>query len=249
MQHFSSDLWTVITSYAVAVVGWLIGLSCAARARGEATRRAGVGWTALGAVAIGGVGTWLVHFVAMLGFAVPGAVIKFDVPLTALSAAVAVGLVGAGLSLVAVGRPGRGGLVAAGVLAGAGVAGTHYLGMSAISFQGGISYDPALVAASAAVAVVAATAAFWSALAVRTTAASVSAGLVVAAAVVGMHHTGMAAVTVTGDADQAPAAPEGATAFDLVFPVFLISGLVVAVLLWVLFSSADDPFSDRAGTA
>ncbi|GGP86691.1 MHYT domain-containing protein [Saccharothrix coeruleofusca] len=244
MEHFSFDLWTVITAYAVAVVGSLIGLSCMARARAEVTRRARGRWTALGALAIGGVGIWLMHFVAMLGFAVPGATIKFDVLVTALSAVVAIGVVGLGLSLVTLLRFSGLRLVAAGVLAGVGVAGMHYLGMSAISLKGEISYDPALVGASVAIAVVAATAAFWFTLVVKTPVAGVLAGLVMGLAVTGMHYTGMAAITVTGDADLST--PTGSSAFDLVFPVFLIGGLVVAVLLWMLFSTADDPFTETA---
>jgi NO-binding membrane sensor protein with MHYT domain len=135
-------------------------------------------------------------------------------------------------------------LVGAGVLSGLGVAGMHYMGMSAIRFQGELSYDTPLVLLSCVIAVVAATAAFWFTLVVKTTVARVAAGLVMGAAVTGMHFTGMAAVNVEPDAKIAP--PVGTDVFDLVFPVFIIGGLVVAVLLWTLFTSENDSLAEPA---
>lgn len=247
MQHFSSGPWTLVLAYGVSVIGSLIGLSCMARARSEPTRRAKVLWTALGALAIGGIAIWLMHFIAMLGFDVPGATIKYSAPLTALSALVAVGVVGAGLSLVTLVRFTRMRLLVAGTLAGVGVAGMHYLGMSAIRFKGEISYDPTLVAASVLIAIAAATAAFWFTLVVKTPTARVVAGLVMGVAVTGMHYTGMAAVHVTSDATFP--APQGTAVFDLVFPIFVISGLVVGALLWMLFTSGNDGLGEPAESA
>lgn len=243
-QHFSAGLSTLVIAYVVAVIGSLIGLACMARARAERHRAARVRWTVLGAFAIGGIAIWLMHFIAMLGFEIPDATIKYSAPLTALSAVVAIGVVGAGLSLVTLVRFTRMRLVLAGFLTGLGVAGMHYLGMSAIRFKGEISYDPALVAASGVVAIVAATAAFWFTLVVRTPAAGVAAGLTMGVAVTGMHYTGMAAVRVTHH--EKMVAPDGTTVFDLVFPVFVISGLVVAALLWVLFTTGDEAVGEPA---
>lgn len=237
MQHFSSGAWTLVLAYAISVIGSLIGLTCMARARRETAQRAKVLWTVLGAFAIGGIGIWLMHFIAMLGFDIPGATVKFSAPLTALSALVAVVVVGIGLSLVTLVRFTRMRLIIAGVLAGVGVAGMHYLGMSAIRFKGTIAYDQTLVVLSVVIAVAAATAAFWFTLVVKTTAASVVAGLVMGVAVTGMHYTGMAAVHVVSDASVQVV--QGTAVFDLVFPVFVISGLVVGALLWVLFTSAN----------
>jgi NO-binding membrane sensor protein with MHYT domain len=242
MQHFSDGLSTLVLAYVVSVVGSLIGLACMARAQAEPSRAAKARWTVFGAFAIGGVGIWLMHFIAMLGFDVPGVVVKYSVPLTALSAAVAIAVVGAGLSLVTLVRFTRMRLLIAGLLAGLGVAGMHYLGMSAIRFRGGISYAPALVALSVLIAVVAATAAFWFTLVVKTALARIAAGLIMGVAVTGMHYTGMAAVRV--DVDPTIAAPLGTSAFDLVFPVFVTSALVVAALLWLLFTSDDDALGE-----
>ncbi|MER5264771.1 MHYT domain-containing protein [Actinosynnema sp. NPDC002837] len=242
MQHFSDGLSTLVLAYVVSVIGSLIGLACMARAQAEPGRAAKARWTVFGAFAIGGVAIWLMHFIAMLGFDVPGAAIKYSVPLTALSAVVAIGVVGAGLSLVTLVRFTRMRLLVAGALAGLGVAGMHYLGMSAIRFRGEISYDRPLVALSFLIAVVAATAAFWFTLVVRTASARVAAGLTMGVAVTGMHYTGMAAVNV--DVDPGMAAPQGTSAFDLVFPVFVTSALVVAALLWMLFTADEDALGE-----
>ncbi|MFD1151440.1 MHYT domain-containing protein [Saccharothrix hoggarensis] len=244
MQHFSAGLSTLVLAYVVSVIGSLIGLACMARARAEPVRRAKVRWTVLGAISIGGVAIWLMHFIAMLGFDVPGAAIKYSAPLTALSAVVAIGVVGLGLSLVTLVRFTRTRLLVAGALAGLGVAGMHYLGMSAIRFKGELSYDTTLVVLSCVIAVVAATAAFWFTLVVKTTAARFAAGLIMGVAVTGMHYTGMAAVRV--DVDPLVVAPSGTTVFDLVFPVFVTSALVVAVLLWMLFTADDEALGEPA---
>jgi NO-binding membrane sensor protein with MHYT domain len=244
MEHFSSGLWTPLLAYAISVIGSLIGLSCMSRARGEVERKSKLLWTGFGALAIGGVAIWLMHFIAMLGFDVTTGVVKYSAPLTALSALIAVGAVGVGLSMVTLWRVTGTRLVGAGVLSGLGVAGMHYMGMSAIRFQGELSYDQVLVALSCLIAVVAATAAFWFTLVVKTAFARVAAGLVMGAAVTGMHFTGMAAVSV--DFDAAIPSPVGTDVFDLVFPVFVIGGLIVAILLWTLFTSENDPLGDSA---
>jgi NO-binding membrane sensor protein with MHYT domain len=121
----------------------------------------------------------------------------------------------------------------------------HYMGMSAIRFQGELTYNTPLVALSVVIAIVASTAAFWFTLVVKTTVARVAAGLVMGVAVTGMHYTGMAAVSVEPDATIP--SPVGTDVFDLVFPVFIIGGLVVAILLWTLFTAENDPLGEPTG--
>ncbi|PSL53526.1 NO-binding membrane sensor protein with MHYT domain [Saccharothrix carnea] len=244
LQHFSDGLSTLVLAYIVSVIGSLIGLACMARAQGEPIRATKARWTVFGAFAIGGVAIWLMHFIAMLGFDIPGAAVKYSVPLTALSAVVAIGVVGLGLSLVTLVRFTRMRLLVAGTLAGLGVAGMHYLGMSAIRFRGEITYDRTLVVLSCVIAVVAATAAFWFTLVVKTGVARVAAGLIMGVAVTGMHYTGMAAVRVTTDPTMV--SPQGTAVFDLVFPVFVTSALVVAALLWMLFTADDEVVGEAA---
>jgi NO-binding membrane sensor protein with MHYT domain len=241
MQDFSMGPWTLVLAFVTSFVGSLIGLSCMARARRERRRRHAVLWTACGAVAIGGVAIWLAHFIAMLGFAVADSQVRYSAWLTALSAMVAILVVGVGLSIVTLRRFTVPRLVCAGAVAGVGIAFMHYLGMAAIRFQGDISYAPLPVLLSVVIAVVAATAAFWFTVVVKATPARLAAGLVMAGAVAGVHYTGMAAVSVTMVPSQ-PASLD-TDAFDLVFPVFVTSGLVIAALLWALFTSVGPELS------
>lgn len=244
MQHFSSGLWVPMLAYGISVLGSLIGLACMARARTEVTQRAKILWTVLGSLAIGGVAIWLMHFIAMLGFDVTTGTVKYSASLTALSAVVAVGVVGIGLSMVTLMRVTIVRLVSAGTLAGLGVAGMHYMGMSAFLFQGSLSYNPFLVVLSCVIAIVAATVAFWFTLVIDSALATAAAGLLMGAAVTGMHYTGMAAVSVTTDPKMP--APYGTEVFDLVFPVFVSGVLAIAVLLWMLFMTENDSLGEPA---
>ena len=237
IQEFSMGVWTLAPACVAAFVGSLIGLCCVARARAERRRPAAKLWTAGGAVAIGGVGVWLMHLIAMLGFAVAGSQVRYSAPLTALSGLIAVAAVGSGLSFVTLRRFTVTRLLYAGVATGIGIAFAHYLGMAAIRFQGDIAYDPVLVALSLVIAVVAATATLWFTVVVRTTLTRLAACLVTSVAVTGMHYTGMAAVRVTVIPSRPP--PTDADAFGLMLPVFVSGGLVIAVLLWSLFTSVE----------
>ncbi|MEU8139350.1 MHYT domain-containing protein [Streptodolium elevatio] len=204
INQFDEGLLTPVAAYAISCVGAVLGLACTTRAHAAAAGWARRRWFALGAFAIGGTGIWATHFVAMLGFAVEGTPIRYDVPLTLASLAVAVVVVGAGLA-VAAHDTGRVALLAAGgAVTGIGVATMHYVGMAALRMRGHVSYDPATVAISVGVAIVAATLALYAALNIRTPGASLGAALAMGVAVGGMHYTGMTAVSVEVDAHNSP---------------------------------------------
>ena len=158
------------------------------------------------------------HFIAMLGFAIPGDTIRYNVPMTILSMLIAVIVVGIGVFIVGFSRgTGNGPLLLGGTIVGLGVASMHYLGMGAVRVQASLSYNSALVAASVIIAVIAGTAALWMALRLDSVWSTFIASLVAGVAVNGMHYTGMAAVQahtapglVVNTADTA-----GATAFLL----------------------------------
>ncbi|NMM92805.1 signal protein, partial [Rhodococcus sp. SRB_17] len=77
MHHFSMGLWLLGLAFVVSVVGSVVGLACT-RQSTETTRGATrMLWLLMGALSIGGVGIWLMHFIAMLGFAVPGSPIRY----------------------------------------------------------------------------------------------------------------------------------------------------------------------------
>ncbi|PKK12312.1 MAG: hypothetical protein BUE48_018215 [Thermomonospora sp. CIF 1] len=239
VQHFSFGILTPVLAYLMSCIGSFLGLLCAARGReGTAGKRAA--WLALGAVSIGGTGIWVVHFVAMLGFHVPGMEIRYDVPLTLAGALLAVAVVGAGLFIVSFGRMRPPALVTGGVTAGLGVAGMHYLGVRAMRLPGRISYDAAFVALSVVIAIVAATAALWFASRVAGTWATMGAAAGMGVAVSGMHYTGMAAVRV--HPDPALGRPSGAAAFDFLLPLIVgISVLAMLLLLIIGLAAGDEP--------
>lgn len=233
VHHFSYGLLTPTVAYLMSVIGSLLGLLCTARARGT-TGRSRASWLGLAALAIGGTGIWVMHFIAMLGFSIPGAEIRYDVPLTLLSCAVAIVVVAIGLFIVGFGGDRAPVVVTGGVVTGVGVASMHYMGMTAMNMAGDISYQPALVALSLVIALVAATAALWFALKVRGVLPTAGAALIMGVAVTGMHYTGMAAMRVRMHEHVHGAELGGARPVDFLLPLVGGVGAVATILLIII---------------
>ena len=237
VDNFSYGLLNPALGYAMSCVGGYLGLRCVTLAR-VYTGLARARWLCLAAVAIGAVGIWAMHFIAMLGFTVPGEPILYNVPLTAGSMLLAVAVVGAGLFIVGFGDGGWPRLLAGGVIIGVGVAAMHYMGMGAMSMPGSMSYSAPLVALSVLIAIVAGTAALWISTWIRGAAATVGAALVMGVAVTGMHYTGMAALQVDGGpmpsiavrAVSGATVVSGATAATFLIPVLLVISLATFLL-------------------
>jgi NO-binding membrane sensor protein with MHYT domain len=242
VHHFDMGLWLMVLAYAVSVTGSVVGLSCT-RFAVEAHGRQRLRWLAMASVAIGGVGIWLMHFIAMLGFAIPDGSVRYHLGWTIASAVLAIVAVFVGL--ITIGRSVKIlRLLLGGVITGSAVALMHYTGMWAMQIQGTIAYDRNLVIVSVAIAVVAATAALWFTLVLKSPVLRFVAGLVMGVAVTGMHYTGMAAVRVSVD-HNAPI-PQGLEVFSFLFPVFVIGLLalvvpITAVMLAPERSAADEP--------
>jgi NO-binding membrane sensor protein with MHYT domain len=165
----------------MSCMGAFIGLRCTARARpfqGVARLR----WLLLGGVSIGVTGVWLMHFIAMLGFTIPGETIHYNVPVTILSLLVAVVIVCVGLVIVGFSPNGYGPLLLGGLITGIGVAIMHYLGMAAMRMPGRITYNPGLLVLSIAIAIVAATAALWAAVRLQGIGPTLVASLIISVA-------------------------------------------------------------------
>ncbi|MEU0570754.1 MHYT domain-containing protein [Nonomuraea sp. NPDC005983] len=202
-------------------------------------------WLIGGAISIGGTGIWVMHFIAMMGFAVDGTPIKYNVPLTAASAVVAVVVVGTGLFLVSYGKGRVPALLGGGVLTGLGVASMHYLGMYAMNMSAHVAYDRLYVALSVVIAIVAATAALWFTLRVKKTIWITGAALVMGVAVSGMHYTGMAAMMVTVDPE--PGVVSGADALDFLVPLMTVISLItLTMLLMVILSPSEQELHEDA---
>ncbi|MGW2488506.1 MHYT domain-containing protein [Streptomyces sp. NPDC001606] len=238
LDHAAFGWLTPVLSYLMACTGAALGLRCTVRALAT-TGRARRNWQVTAASAIG-TGIWTMHFVAMLGFRVSGTDIRYDVPLTMLSLLVAMVVVCAGVFAVGRSRDRTRSLLLGGLTTGLGVASMHYLGMAAVRLHGDVSYDPVLVGLSVLIAVVAATAALWAGLNIKSPRAVTVASLVMGAAVSSMHYTGMFAVSVR--VHPSGTALPGATAMQFIFPlaVGLGSYLFITSAFVALSPSADE---------
>ncbi|GGL09545.1 hypothetical protein Sme01_00490 [Sphaerisporangium melleum] len=233
IDHFAQGIFTPLAAYVMSAIGSFLSLLLASRARGT-QGGARLRWLAGAALALGGTGIWVMHFVAMTGFRVPGTAITYDVPLTIVSALVAVVIVGVGLAMVSRSGERLPALLGAGLVTGLGVAAMHYLGMAAMHMAAVKHYDPLPVAASVVIAVVASTVALWFSLRVEGLLATTGAALIMGVAVTGMHYTGMFSLSVTLDRSKAAEALAGATAMSFLLPLLIGISLITLVLLLVV---------------
>lgn len=220
VNNFAYGALNPALSYVVSCVGCFLGLRCTTRARahqGAARAR----WLILAALSIGTTGIWVMHFIAMLGFAVPGESIRYNVPVTILSMVIAVLVVGIGTFIVGFSRAGNGPLLLGGTIIGIGVASMHYLGMAAVRVQASLSYNTGLVAASVIIAVIAGTAALWMALRLDSVWSTFIASLIAGVAVNGMHYTGMAAVRARAAPGLVVSTADTASATAFLLPLIL----------------------------
>jgi NO-binding membrane sensor protein with MHYT domain len=248
VHNFSNGLLNPALGYAMSCVGSFLGLRCVTLARvydGIARAR----WLSLAAVSIGATGIWAMHFIAMLGFTIPGQQILYNVPMTIASMLVAVAVVGVGLFIVGFGDGGWWRLLAGGVIIGLGVAAMHYLGMAAMSMPDSMSYNLPLVAGSVLIAIVAGTAALWAGTRVNSLGVTIGAALIMGAAVSGMHYTAMAALHI----DRGPmpsmavaaasglSTVSGTTAAVFLIPLLLVISLATfAVTLTITISPGEE---------
>ena len=232
VNNFSNGALNPVLAYLMSCVGCFLGLRCTTRARvysGAARAR----WLTAAALAIATTGIWVMHFIAMLGFTIPGQPIRYNVPVTILSMLIAVIVVGIGTFIVGFSQSGTRPLVAGGLIIGIGVACMHYLGMAAIRVPDSLTYNPALVAASVIIAVIAGTAALWAAVRLDTLWSTLVASLIMGVAVSGMHYTGMASMRMyasTGPAGMIMGGAGGATAESFLLPLVLGISIVAFIL-------------------
>lgn len=186
----------VALSFFVAVLGSYVAMLAAAGIRAE-TRDGEIrfGYILIGAVAMGGVGIWSMHFIGMQAQNLPFDVgYQFD--LTLLSFLVAAGFSGWAFWFVGRQRFTFLRCLTGGVATGLGVVSMHYVGMSAMRMPAVLAWDLPMVTASVFIAVVAASAALWLAFNTQNERQRAGAAILMAVAICGMHYTGAAAGTV-----------------------------------------------------
>ena len=234
VHNFSYGVLNPALAYAVSCLGAFLGLRCVTRARAHDGRRRAA-WLVLATVSVGATGIWAMHFIAMLGFTIPGQTILYNVPVTIASMLLAIAVVGVGLFIVGYGNGGWKQLLLAGAIVGIGVAGMHYLGMAAMNMPDTMHYNALLLALSIVIAVVAGTAALWIGTWVRSWATTLGAALIMGVAVSGMHYTGMAAMHVYSSGGAAMSTMGGADGASFLFP--LIVGISMVTLILTLIVS------------
>jgi len=220
-NNFTNGVLNPGLAYLVSCVGCFLGLRCTTRARayqGAARAR----WLTMGALAIATTGIWVMHFIAMLGFSIPGQTIRYNVLITIGSMLIAVLVVGIGVFIVGFSKSGTTWpLLTGGLILGLGVASMHYIGMMAIRVPDSLSYNPGLVAASVVIAVIAGIAALWAALRLDSLFSTFVASLIMGVAVNGMHYTGMAALHVQAAPGAVVNTADAASASAFLLPLIL----------------------------
>ena len=142
----------VLVSLGVAVLASYTALGMANCARGQRLPAARY-WLSGGAFAMG-IGIWAMHFVGMLAFSLP-IDMGYDIPLTLLSLAIAIGCSAFALWTVCRDELPQRRLAVGALLMGAGIAAMHYVGMAAMRMQPGIVYHRGWFALSILIAVAA----------------------------------------------------------------------------------------------
>jgi NO-binding membrane sensor protein with MHYT domain len=230
-NEFSYGLLTPGLAFAMSCLGSFLGLRCAARARACAgTVRAG--WLLLAAAAIGATGIWVMHNIALLGFSIPGQMIRYDVPMSLLSGLVATAVVFAALTVA-----GSGGgfprLLLGGIVIGGGVLySMDFVGMAAMRMPDSIRYNAWGILLSVLIAVAAATLSLWAALRQRGIRSAVLASVAMGLAISGMHYTAMAAMRFIATPGAAGMGG-GVSTGEFVLPLVL----VISILTFILITS------------
>lgn len=197
------NLWLVALAAVVCVGGGWVALELLRRARArQGVQRAG--WLFLAAIAAG-ASVWCTHFIAMLAYDAQ-APVTFDPLLTMISLLL---VIGGSLLAFRMGIEGSMARIgASGAFLGLSIAAMHYAGMTAYHVDGIVDWDGYYVLASVVIS-----AACGAASLVALHKQRRYFGLLMfVAAVVGLHFTGMTAVSVTPFVTGAPLADAAAVA-------------------------------------
>src|SRR5262245_61806026 len=177
-----------------------------------------------------GATIWSMHFVAMMAVDLP-ILVTYNLMETVGSIAIAIVGTGIGLYLASTRRLGRLSIPLGGVLMGFGIAGMHYLGMSAIRGCG-LNYDYGLVAVSVGLAIGASMAALWFAFYKRNFLMTLAGGVVQGLAIALMLFTAMARTYLLGAEFQisAPTYSQSKMAYMIAGGIIIISAVNLAMV-------------------
>jgi len=189
-MHPTYDPVLVLVSIGVAILGAQTAFALTA---GGYDRRFGAWRTSFALANSGlvmGLTSWAAHLVGLMAITLP-VPFSWSFAETVASFAVAIAGTGAGLYIARARLLRRWSIPAAALCIGLGIAGMHYLGMSAARGPG-LAYDLRFVLASVAVAVAASWIGLWLALRRRGVLPPLAGGTVQGLAVAGTHYAAMA---------------------------------------------------------
>ena len=229
----SYDAVLVLLSICVAIIGSFTGLLIMAR-RGAFTTAPYKLKIVAGAVTIG-TSIWSMHFIGMLALGLPIPV-EYDGLITTISVFIAIVLTGLGFYAASSGHIARYAVLAGGLLMGSGIAGMHYMGMSAIRANCIVSYKPLGVAASVLIGVAVSTLALWFTFRDRSRLETLGGAVALGLAISTMHYSAMIGGTsfaAAGDIVLLPGAAltQHNLAFIVAIATFLICGLFLVLAL------------------
>ncbi len=194
-----------------------------------------------------GVGIWAMHFIGMLAFS-PPIQLRYDLGLTFGSLGAAVLTSGFAIKIASSANLQFRRHAFCSLVMGSGIVIMHYTGMSAIRVFPSLSYDPALVAASVAIAIAASFIALWLTFTLRTEtrryvwSARFGAAVVMGLAIAGMHYTAMAATHF-----QLGAICRGGVALDNdVLGIFVAAASFALLTITLITSVFDAHLESRA---
>lgn len=180
--------------WAVLICVMSVGAGFSAYRRARLTRGGfRVAWLGLQAFLLG-AGVWATHFMAMLAFR-KHMMAAFGFELTSVSLLIAAMgfFAGAGVAARSTGLFGR---AVGGAICGLGVAGMHFVGVSAMRLPAQLLWDPTLVTVAILIAVTAGAASLMVAGDLKQLGRSLAAAGLLVVAICGLHFTAMAAVTL-----------------------------------------------------
>lgn len=239
LELFTMGSWVIALAYFTSAIGVFVGVTSARKVRLASTNRMRMYWLVVASLVIGGVGVWLAQFLPMAGFTVDDSVARYDLVTIIFSMTVALVLVFVALlvAMPSYGGGSAGRVVAGAVVLGIGLAVVPYAIMWSVRIQGTISFDPVFVGASTVLAFVTAIGFMWQVLRADTWMKRFVSSALTGASVVGVHFLGAASLGVT--LDSAVAVPNGIEVFSILFPLFVVGLLLLAVPIVAVLLAPD----------
>jgi NO-binding membrane sensor protein with MHYT domain len=242
LVEFTYDSGLVAVSIAIAILGSFTGLVVTTGIRSVHGREVALR-VILGGLGVGG-GIWSMHFIAMLAVVLP-VPLTYDLGQTAISAVLPVVFTAMAFAIVGRNLFGWLTLPVSALFLGAGIAGTHYLGMNAIRGNCLLSFSWLSISISVAIAVQASAVALWFAFRQRGVIDTLLGAVALGLAIASMHYSAMEGTRFLAGANTAEivhgALSKTHLAIAISFTIYTICGLCIFVFAFRTFGRPTRP--------